>query len=170
MMGSMKGYRWMMRDVLFNKNTLSGCEFLFNPITITIAPLVLPSCSAVRVWTTARHASSDHRRHLPDRSLTSGHLPALRPWNTHTHTQTHTHTHKNWPLKAHAQKTHAHLLWSHRHEAFREQNGKGFNWVFDHYRITMCLLGTLVIVSWINRFHSTNCGIHTANQCAACLT
>ena len=93
MMGSMKGYRWMMRDVLFNKNTLSGCEFLFNPITITIAPLVLPSCSAVRVWTTARHASSDHRRHLPDRSLTSGHLPALRPWNTHTHTDTDTHTH-----------------------------------------------------------------------------
>ena len=75
------------------KTHCQDVNLLFNPITITIAPLVLPSCSAIRVWTTARHASSDHRRHLPDRSLTSGHLPALRPWNTHTHTQTQTHTH-----------------------------------------------------------------------------
>lgn len=63
--------------------------------------------------------------------------------------------------------THPH---THTHKAFREENGKKFNWVFDHYRITMCLLGTVVIVSWINHFHSTNCGIHTANQRAACLT
>lgn len=56
-----------------------------------------------------RHRSSRHKTHMPDHSLTSLHLTP--------------------PGKKSTLRADTHLLHSHRHEAFKEQNGKGFNWV-----------------------------------------
>lgn len=73
---------------------LSWSECSYNAIKITIAPLVLPSCSAIRVWTLTKcHWSSDHKRQLPNHSLTSGHLKTSQFTQIHTHTHTRKHKH-----------------------------------------------------------------------------
>lgn len=146
-----KPYLWMYQTIFLYLNVLITCKwFLFTRF-----------CNAIniRTWTPSYNfrVSPDHRTHKIRNLFQS-------PHGSRNVQKRHTNHIIKCPPKVCAQ------TFSAATEAFSEQNGRGFNWDFDHYRITMWLLGTLVIVSWINHFHSTNCGIHTANQCAACLT